>query len=84
MTMTFQVVCAVILLGHIEPFETRFQQRLEMVNEICLMFVIYPIICFSPFVPSPERKQEMGYIICTFIVFNLAINLYFMLSGTAY
>ena len=50
--MIFGVISAVILIGYLNPFETRFQQRLEYVNEVCLMFVIYPIICFSPFVTS--------------------------------
>jgi len=50
--MVFTVVTAVILMGHIYPFETQFRHRLEMFNEVCLMFVIYPIICFSPFVTS--------------------------------
>ena len=50
--MIFGVVSAVILNGYLNPFETRFQQRLEYVNEVCLMLVIYPIICFSPFVTS--------------------------------
>ena len=50
--MVSGVISAVILNGSLNPFETRFQQRLEYVNEVCLMFVIYPIICFSPFVTS--------------------------------
>lgn len=54
--MAFQIVFAVILMGWAEPFDTLFQKRLELANEVNLMFIMYTIICFSPLVPSYERK----------------------------
>ena len=48
------------------------------------MFVVYPIICFSPFVPNYQRKHEMGLICCLIVTLNLAINLFFMLKQTAF
>jgi hypothetical protein len=82
MAMVFTEVAAVILMGHIYPFETQFRHRLEMFNEVCLMFVIYAIICFSPFVTSYQRKHEMGFICCGIIGLNLSINLFFMVKET--
>ena len=79
MTMVGQVVAAVILIGHIQPFETLFRERLEMFNEVCLMFVVYPIICFSPMVTNYHRKHEMGFICIGIISLNLIVNLFFML-----
>lgn len=52
-------------------------------NEMCLMLVVYPIICFSPFVTDTTRKSEMGYFCCLIIASNLIINLSFMLKDTA-
>ena len=80
--MVFTEVAAVILMGHIYPFETRFRYRLEMFNEVCFMFVIYPIICLSQFVTSYQRKYEMGFICCGIIGLNLSINLFFMVKET--
>lgn len=82
MVMAYHIVFSLILLGHLEPFETRFQQRLEMTNECCLMLFIYPLFCFTPFVSSPERKVEMGFICCGIVAFNLALNLGLMLKDS--
>jgi hypothetical protein len=53
-----------------------------MFNEVSLMFVIYPIICFTPFVTNQKRKNEMGLICCSIISLNLIVNLYFLLRDT--
>ena len=50
------IVTAVILIGEAKYFETKFKQRLEFANEILVMFMLYNMICFSPFVSDVDAK----------------------------
>ena len=46
------IVTAIILIGEANYFETPFRRKLEFANEILIMFILYNMICFSPFVPE--------------------------------
>ena len=72
------IVTAVILIGEADYFETRFRLRLEFSNEILIMFMLYNMICFSPFVPDTEARFKMGYFCCVVEAFALAINIFFI------
>ncbi len=67
-------------MGYTEPFDTWFEHRLELTNEVNLMFIMYTIICFSPLVNDYKIKSSIGILCIAFIALNLSINLYFMLK----
>ena len=50
------VIYGVILIGRVEALEGEQRRRVEFINEIIIMFVLYNIICFSPFVPDPSAR----------------------------
>jgi len=47
-----QVVTQVILVGQLQPYQSKFFNRKEMVNELFILFCSYIITCFSDFVPD--------------------------------
>jgi hypothetical protein len=49
MLKAFSIIAAVIIIGEI-PFNTVAKRRTELLNETIIMFVLYNMICFSPFV----------------------------------
>jgi len=73
------IVTAVIIIGAV-PFNSVAKRQAEFLNEVIIMFVLYNMICFSPFVPDYEAKQKMGYFCCLVVAGHLFINLYFILS----
>jgi hypothetical protein len=39
------------------------------------MFMLYNMICFSPFVPDIEARFKMGYFCCVLEALALAVNI---------
>lgn len=50
------IITAVIIIGEAEYFESPFKRRMELANEILVMFMLYNMISFSPFVPEIETR----------------------------
>lgn len=73
------IVTAVILLGEADYFETPFKRRMEFANEVLVMFMLYNMISFSPFVPEIETRFSMGYFCCFVEAFALAANLWLIM-----
>ncbi len=46
------IIAAVIILGENKYFKTSFKRKIELTNEILVMFMLYNMICFSSFVPD--------------------------------
>jgi len=46
---TTLVLTSVFLVGKIKPFNDPFKNWMEQLNEALLMFVVYHIMCFTPF-----------------------------------
>jgi len=46
-----------------------------MFSESILMITMYHLICFTPFVPDAEVRFRLGYSVCAFLSFHLAVSL---------
>ena len=73
--MTSQIVASVIILGNVQPYK-RKKTRQELFSEIVLMYVMYTMICFTPFVPDVQVKFFFGYITIAVISLHLMVSLY--------
>ena len=62
MLMAYTIVASVIIIGNIRPFNTNKIGNRKLFDEIVLMFVMYTIICFSPFVDDVIVRFYIGYI----------------------
>lgn len=79
MLKAFSIIAAVIIIGGV-PFNTVAKKRIEIFNETIIMFVLYNIICFSPFNSNQDAKQGIGYFCCMIVASHLIFNLYLILS----
>jgi len=75
-------ILVIIFLGLTETYGHRnFQQRHELANEICVLFMAYFLPLFTDFVPDPRTRHQIGYAwnisITLMIVLNVAVVLYF-------
>ena len=82
MLMALQIVASVIIIGNVRPFHFQSRSNKELFNEIILMFVMYTIICFSPFVPDVTIRFQIGYITIFVVGLHLAVNVYQILLVT--
>jgi len=76
------VVFGVILIGSVEALFTASRRRVEFINEIIIMLVLYNMICFSPFVPDPIARYRMGFFCIVVVALHLLINLAIILLGS--
>jgi len=75
----FSVLAVIILHGQIEPYATRFENRLETFNELLVVGIVYHMCIFSPWVYSAQRKYGAGWSIIAITCFNIAVNILVLL-----
>ena len=73
------IITAVILIGEANYFESRFKLRSELINEVLVMFMLYSMIVFSPFVPDLDARFKMGYFCCFVETIAIGTNVYLIL-----
>jgi len=75
----FSVLAVIILHGQIEPYATRFENRLETFNELLVVGIVYHMCIFSPWVYSAQRKYGAGWSMIAITSFNIAVNILVLL-----
>jgi len=76
------IITSVIIIGAV-PFETRKKKNTEFFNEVIIMFVMYSILCFSPFVPDIGARSKIGFFCCIVVALHLLANLSIILLAMA-
>lgn len=69
-------------LTAVQPFDTKGQNRIEYFNELCILVASCHLIIFTDFVPDRDIKEQFGFSIMVFTVFNIAVNMAFMVILT--
>lgn len=64
----------IIFFVGMRPFEEYRKYRIELINEVTLMFVFYHMFCFSSFLPNITMQYYMGYSLCFFLIVMLYFN----------
>lgn len=72
------IVAGVILVGHVDALYPQ-KRSIEFLNECIIMCVLYSMICFSPLVPDPYARYELGFFCIVIVGVHLAINLFLIL-----
>ena len=76
-----QVIIQVNILG-MGVFKDISRTKIELFNECILMFSIYTIICFTPFIPDVDCKFYIGYATISIVIAHLFVNLCIILKST--
>ena len=75
------IVFAVIITGHVKPFDRLEKNRFEQLNEVFLMVLIYHFVCFTPFQPDPMIRVRIGFSFMGLEILNIAGSLLFVLQS---
>ena len=65
----------IILVGHVKPFKLQKRNKVEILNEVCILLIMYQTFCFSDFLPSPRIKFYIGYFFSFIIVAHFLTTL---------
>ena len=71
--MAFSVTATVILVGFLTPFREPKLNRLETVNEVFLMFLMYHFFCFTDFIGSAQTRELVGFSVIVTLLGFLAV-----------
>ena len=82
MLMAMQIVASVIIIGNVRPYLGSAKMYKEFFNETILMFVMYTIMCFSPWVADVDVRFFIGYITISCVCLHLFVNLFDIVGET--
>ena len=84
--LLIQLALSSIRLGILIRFDfldKTFSRRMEIMNELTLILVIYQLFCLTEFVPEAETRHfAIGYAYITVVLLNVLVHLIFLLRGS--
>ena len=72
----------VIFVGWSKPLESRFANKMELFNEITIVWVLYTVTCFSDYVVDPTGRSICGWAFIGVVIFFLAIHILLLIGIT--
>ena len=81
MILAAQVVAQIILIGE-NVYYNRSKNIQEYFNEVIILFVLYTILTFSPWVSDLDVKFYLGYCTIAVVALHLAVNMILMLAAS--
>lgn len=57
------------------PFKEPSHNRMEAYNEATVLIAAYPLLIFTDWVSSEERKFDVGWFLVALICFNIFVNI---------
>jgi len=70
------------MVGHWNPFSTKKQQKIYLMNDGFTMLSLYHIITFTQFVPDPETRNWTGISLNVLLAVAVTANATIMLKST--
>ena len=74
-------MAVLIFLEAYKPLETSFALKLEILNECCIMLMLYVLLCFSEYQPDLEVRNSLGFlyigVIGIFALIHIGLLIYF-------
>jgi len=64
-----------IYQGQIQPRLTRFSNRVEMFNEVCIELTFLHMLMFTSWVTDPDLQYSIGFSMVAIISVNIVVNL---------
>jgi len=60
--------------------DSNFDRRMDIFNEVKLIFLMYHMILFTEFVHDFETKNHVGYSCAVFLMAGLATNMFMLVA----
>ena len=70
----------VLYIQHYKPLRTKFQNRIEVINESINMLVTYNFLTFTDYVTNLEARFLIGWFFICQIMFLILVNVYVMVT----
>jgi len=77
--------CTSVQLAYLwkyEPLETKFMNRMEMMNEVTALAMLYTMLLFTPWMENLDTRYWTGYFFVGIMITNISIHFAFLLKNT--
>lgn len=64
------------------PYQGNAQNKIEIINEFCILFLAYLSLSFSDFNPEPKLRNKIGSFYCLIILLVILVNALFIAKMT--
>jgi hypothetical protein len=68
-------VWQVKLVSTVKPYKSNIHLKMEIFNEVLIMFTVYTFMIFSDFVQDVDTKFMVGYLAIGFVAIHLLVNI---------
>ena len=65
----------IIVVGWVQPFESKLANRLETFTECITLGTLYLLMLFTDFVPESETRYAMGFVFIALVLLFAAVHL---------
>lgn len=79
MLSMIQILAFLLLIGYIEPFKSKKDNYMLLMNESFVMLTAYNLICLTDFNAEQSNQFIMGYSMVGCTTLNMSINMGLML-----
>ena len=79
--MFYVVTTNIIYLIWYWPFQSNFFTLIEVMNEVTALFMLYFMLSFSDWNPSPENRYTYGWFFIAICATNLIVHLFFLVRS---
>lgn len=80
MAMSYITTAMVIYLLWFSPFEDNFYNRIEVLNEITAMLLLYFMFTFTDWIPSAGDRYNYAWLFIAITCANLGVHLFFLMK----
>ena len=77
-------VSIVLYLKTFKPLDSPFSNRMEVLNECTVIFLVYFLMLFTDFVPDPENRNKIGRYYVRVNILHMIFHLVFLFLATCY
>lgn len=71
--LTASGIVLVTFICYVWPYNSSLSNRMELINEIVIIFIMYHILCFTDFTQSLTVRHYLGYSVIVCMLLNLII-----------
>ena len=68
-------LAVIVMIGLARPLATPFENKQEMYNNFSILLISYCLLCFTLFVPEPETRYNIAYVLILLTIQNIVVSL---------
>jgi len=67
-------------LHNVKPLDKLKLNNLELMNEYTILLIIYQMLLYTNYVPSPQDRYDFGWTSCIIIGLSVLVNLWSIIA----